>query len=164
MRWRKTRTRSNYPCNIWVGDIVTAGSKNIDSNSTSLSGTKTYTENGYDLKLESISRVYDKCYDDLGNSCLKLGSSSKAGTFDITVADNVTKFIIRVKGYKSSKSIISVNGTNTTINANSSTTTVNGQCLEIEVDTSTNKTVSITTVTGGWRIAIDSIEFVGIPA
>ena len=116
----------------------------------------TETVNGYTLTLNSPAKVYKDCLDAKGNGSLKLGSSSAAGSFSFTVPDEITKVIIHVAGYKDNTAKVKVNGGETqTI----STLSDNGEYTAIEVDTSVNKTVSFTTVSGGYRAMINSIVF-----
>ena len=122
-----------------------------------LGATKTYTENGYDLALTGMSKVYAPAYDATGNSCIKLGTSKLTGTLSFTVANDVDKVIINIAGYKAATS------TNLTINGQSynvTTASNNGEYTAITIDTSTTKTITLTTVT--YRAMIDSIVFIGI--
>ena len=122
-----------------------------------LGATKTYTENGYDLALTGMSKVYAPAYDATGNSCIKLGTSKLTGTLSFTVANDVDKVIINIAGYKAATS------TNLTINDQSynvTTASNNGEYTAITIDTSTTKTITLTTVT--YRAMIDSIVFIGI--
>ena len=119
--------------------------------------TYTETKNGYTLTLSSMSNVYTGARDAKGNSCIKLGASSKAGSFSFTVSDDVSKVIIYVAQYKTNTTKVSVNGTSYTI----TTASNNGAYTAIEVDTSTTKTVTFTTVSGGYRAMVNTIEFIG---
>ena len=125
-----------------------------------LGATASYTENGYTLDLTNMSKVYGPAYDATGNSCLKLGTSKVVGTFTFVVSENVTGVVINVAKYKANTTKISVNGTEYTLTNNSN----DGAYDEIVVDTSENKTVTLTTVSGGVRCMIDSIAFVGTAA
>lgn len=125
-----------------------------------LGASKSYSEGGYTLALTGMSKVYGPAYDAKGNSCIKLGTSKVVGAFSFTVADNVTSVIIRVAKYKANTTKISVNGTAYTINGASN----DGAYDEIVVDTTTTKTVSFTTVSGGVRAMINSITFKGAAA
>lgn len=122
---------------------------------------KDFTSGDYTLSLTEASKVSDGANDATGKSCLKLGTSSVVGSFVFTVSDEVTKVKIYVAGYKANTAQISVNGGDTqTI----STCSNNGEYTEIEVDTTTNKTVSFTTVASGYRVMIDKIVFMGTVA
>ena len=103
------------------------------------------------------AQMYRKACDAKGNSCIKLGSSKNAGGFSFTVADDVTKVIIYVAGYKGNNAKIKVNDTVYTI----STLSDNGKYTAIEIDTSTTRTVTVTTVSGGLRAMVNTIEFIG---
>lgn len=116
----------------------------------------TETAGDYTLTLNSSSKVYDGSYDAKGNACLKLGTSKAAGSFSFTVADDVTKVVIYVAGYKKNAGKVQINGGDVqTI----STTSANGEYTAIEIDTTTNKTVTFTTASGGYRVKINTIEW-----
>ena len=118
----------------------------------------TYTEDDgeYTLSLTGGSKMYPSSYDAKGNSCIKLGSGSAAGKFSFTVPDDIVKVIISVAGYKANTAKISVNGgTAQTI----STVSNNGEYTNVTIDTSTTKTVSFTTVSGGYRAMVNTITF-----
>ena len=129
-----------------------------DGNTTAIT-TYNETNNGYSLSLTDLSKVYQSATDSKGQSCLKLGSGSAAGKFTFIVPANVTKVIIYVAQYKANATKIKVNNVSYTITTASSS----GAYTAIEVDTSTNKTVSFTTVSGGYRAMVNTIEFIGLP-
>ena len=114
------------------------------------------TASGYTLTLESLSKVYKNARDAKGNSALKLGTTKAAGSFSFTVPDDVGSVVIEVAKYKSNAAKIKVNDTDYTISSASD----NGVYDEITVDTTTNKTVNFTTVSGGYRCMINSITYV----
>ena len=116
------------------------------------------TDGDYTLSITDGSKLYPNSYDAKGNSALKLGASS-AGTFTFTVPnDGVTKVIIYVAGYKANTAKVQINGGDTiTVSEQLSN---NGEYQAIEVDVTSNKTVIFTTVSGGYRCMINSIEFV----
>ena len=116
------------------------------------------TNNGYTLTLSSMTNVYTGARDAKGNSCIKLGASSKVGGFTFTVPENVTKVVIYVAQYKANTTKVTVNGTTHTITSASN----NGAYTSIEIDTTNTKTVSLTTVSGGYRAMINTIEFIGL--
>ena len=130
----------------------------VDGNS--LGTSKTYTEGTDSLTLTGLSSVYGPAYDAKGNSCIKLGTSSKTGSFSFTVGENVTEVRIYVAKYKANTSKITVNGTAYTLTNNSN----DGLYDVIVVDTTTVKTVTFATVSGGVRCMVNAIEFVGTPA
>lgn len=121
------------------------------------SSASSYSESnsGYTLTLSNLTNVYKNARDAKGNSCLKLGAGSKAGSFSFTVPDDVEKVILKVAQYKANTTKITVNSTSYTITTASS----NGAYTDIEVDTSSTKTVSLTTVSGGYRAMLNTIEF-----
>lgn len=111
---------------------------------------------GYELAITNMVQGYVGAYDDLGNSCLKFGSSKKVGSFSFTVPSDVDYVIIKVACYKKNTTKIVINGGSpVTINSLSN----NGEYDEIKVDTSTNKTINFTTVSKATRCMIDSIAY-----
>ena len=126
--------------------------------SSKFSNGKSYTVNGYTLKFTSATNCYDGGRDAKGNSCMKMGTSSAAGSFTVTVPDNVTEVVIYVAQYKANTTKISVNG-----GAAQTITTAsnNGAYTAIVIDTSVNKTFTFATVSGGVRCMIDTIVFNG---
>ena len=117
--------------------------------------TYTETKDGYTLSISGGSKMYAGSFDAKGNSALKLGTGSVAGSFEFTVPADVTEVIIYVAQYKANTTKISVNGVAYTI----TTASNDGAYTEIKVDTTTNKKVSFTTVSGGYRCMINTIEF-----
>ena len=116
------------------------------------------TVNGYTLSITGGTNMYTGARDAKGNSALKLGASSKAGSFTFTVPDDVTEVVIYVAKYKSNTTKISINGgTTQTLTKNSN----DGAYDIITIDTSTNKTVTLSTVSGGYRAMVNTIEFNG---
>ena len=118
----------------------------------------TYEENGFTLTLTGLCSVYGNARDEMGNSCIKLGTGSLVGEFSFTVPENVVKAIIYVAGYKANDSKISVNGVEYGI----TTCSNDGEYTAIEVDTTETKTVSFTTVEfkDESRCMINTISFV----
>lgn len=123
------------------------------------SGKSTYSEtvNGIKLDISSGTNFYTGARDAKGNSCFKLGTSSKTGSFKINVPSNVTEVVIYVAKYKSNTTKISVNNVAYTLTKNSN----NGEYDAIKIDTTTNKTITFTTVSGGVRAMVNTIEFNG---
>ena len=123
-----------------------------------LGTSKTYTVGSYSLALTGISKVYGGAYDAKGNSCIKLGTSSVVGTFTFTVPENVTEVVIYAAKYKAKTSKVSVNGTTYTLTNSSN----DGAYDVITVDTTTTKTITFTTVSGGARAMVNTIIFNGL--
>ena len=134
-----------------LGDDGTASHKDGSAAKT----TYTETNNGYTLNIANGSKMYPSSYDAKGNSCIKFGSSSAAGSCSFTVPDDVVLVKIYIAKYKSNKTIVTVNGTEYTLEKNSN----DGAYDIITVDTSSNKTVSFTTVSGSPRAMMNTIEF-----
>ena len=116
----------------------------------------TETANGYTLTLENLVKVYGPAYDALGNSCIKLGTSSAIGSFSFTVPEDIIEVQIEAAMYKAKSTKVTVNGTETTLTGSSN----DGAYTVLTVDTSVNKTVSFATVSGNCRTMINSITWV----
>lgn len=122
------------------------------------SGTYEETVNGYTLTITNPSKVYKNSYDALGNACLKLGTSSVAGSFEFTVPAEVNKVIIYAAGYKAKDASVSVNGGAPIVLKGRSG---QGTYDAVEVDTTTNKTVKFEVVSGN-RCKVSAIAFCGV--
>ena len=128
------------------------------SDGTSNQSVATYSEtvDGYTLKIQSGEKMYTGARDATGNGCLKFGTSKVVGSCQFTVPDDVTSVVLHVAKYKTNTAKVTVNGTTYTLTKNSD----DGEYDEITVDTRTNKTVTLTTVSGGLRAMLNSIKFV----
>ena len=127
----------------------------VDGND--LGTSKSYTVDGYTLNLTGMSKVYGSAYDAMGNSCIKLGTSSVTAKFSFAVPADVNQVIIYVAGYKANKASVLVNGTTYAI----SSTSNNGVYTEVIIDTSVTKTISFATnSTPDERAMINTIVFV----
>ena len=133
---------------------LTASGKHSDGSRTAITE---YSEsnNGYTLELNEPSAVYKSAKDDKGFGCLKLGKNEEAGTCSFTVSDDINLVIIYIAKYKINKTIVIINGETTTLTKNSN----DGEYDIIEVDTSSEKTVTITTDKGGYRAMLNTIKF-----
>lgn len=118
--------------------------------------TYTETDNGYTLNITNGDKMYPESYDAMGNSCIKFGSSA-TGSMTFTVPANVTQVKLYVAKYKAYNTKVDVNGTAYTITNSSN----DGLYNEITVDTSSSKTVSFATATGGLIAMLNTIEFIG---
>ena len=123
---------------------------------TDIGASKSYTVDGYTLALTGMSKVYNGARDAKGNSCLKLGTGSVAATLSFNVPDGVSEVIILIAKYKSNTAKVDINGTTYTLTKNSN----DGMYDEIVIDTSATKTVTLKTLSGGYRSMINSIAFV----
>ena len=117
--------------------------------------THSETVNGYTLSITGGTKMYTGARDAKGNSCIKLGTGSAAGSFSLTVPDDVTSVIINVAAYKAKTATVTVNGTATKLTTKSD----NGAYDAITVDTTRTKTVSFA-VTSGYRAMVNSIKFI----
>lgn len=116
----------------------------------------TETVDGYTLTLTGGSKMYTGAIDATGNGCIKLGTSKATGGFSFTVPENITSAVIHAGKYKANTTKMTVNGTDYTLESSSD----DGAYDEITVDTTSTKTVTLTTVTGGVRAMINTIEYV----
>ena len=116
----------------------------------------TETVDDYTLSITSGTTFYTGARDAKGNSCFKLGTGKNAGSFVFTVPTDVTSVVIYAAKYKANTSKINVNGTEYTLTKNSN----DGAYDEITVDTSSTKTISVTTVSGGLRCMINTITYI----
>ncbi len=123
-----------------------------DGNSTT---SKTYTDGKYSLNITGGTQFYAGAFDEKGNSCLKLGSGSSIGSFTFTVPSDVTSVTFYVAKYKAKASAVTVNDEKFTPTGSSN----DGAYEEFTVDTTTQKTVTVSTVSGSTRVMIDKIVF-----
>ena len=113
------------------------------------------TNGAYTLTFDSLSKVYSPAYDALGNSCIKLGTSSGVASFSFTVGADVEYVIINVAQYKTNATKVVVNGVTYTI----TTASNSGEYTPIKIDTTAIKTITLDTVSGANRAMINSIAF-----
>ena len=118
--------------------------------------THSETVDGYTLSITGGTKMYTGARDAKGNSCIKLGTTSAAGSFTISsIPDNVTAVVIAVAAYKAKTATMNINGTTTTLTCKSD----NGQYDQITVDTTSTKSISVK-VSSGYRAMVNSITFV----
>ena len=121
-----------------------------------------YTDGTYTLNW-TVSNVYKNARDAVGNSCIKLGKggSGNHATLTITVPDNVTEVVVYVARYKSyDQGAVVINGETHEI----STLSDNGEYTAITIDTTTTKTIELTTGTNNDTVRVamlNTIEFIG---
>ena len=154
----KTETLAtfNFGANVDVSALAD-DKKHNDGKPVAEEG-KTYTEGNYSLTIPgNSSKVYEGANDKVGNSCIKMGTSSVAGEFSFTVGADVNQVVIKIAGYKKNAAKVSVNGVEYTVEKQSEV----GEYMEITVDTSETKTVTVKTLAGGLRAMIDSITYKG---
>lgn len=114
------------------------------------------TVSGYTLSISAGSNFYTGAIDAQGNSCLKLGTSSKVGTFTITVPTGVKKVVIYVSGYKAKTSKYTVNGGDVKTATKKSN---DGEYEAVEITVPEDGKIVFATVSGATRIMINTIEF-----
>ena len=116
----------------------------------------TETVDGYTLSITDGTNMYTGARDAKGNSCLKLGASSKAASFNFTVPSDIVEVVIHIGKYKANTTKISINnGTTQTLTKSSN----DGEYDAITVDTSSTKTITLNTLSGGYRAMVNTIEF-----
>ncbi len=125
---------------------------------SSISGNKDFTSGTYTLTVTDPVKVSSGARDALGNSCLKLGTGSATASFSFTVGEDVKYVVIKVAKYKSNASVIDINGTQHTLTKNSN----DGEYDEIVIDTTTTKTITVTTTDSGKRAMINSITYLSV--
>ena len=119
----------------------------------------TETVDGHTLNITGGSKMYTGARDAKGNSCLKFGTKSVAGSCTINVPPEVTSVVIYVAAYKTNNASVKINnGTATTLTNKSD----NGTYDAITVDTSETKTISFA-ISSGNRAMMNGIDFI-IPA
>ena len=120
----------------------------------------TYSETyyGYTLNITDGAKMYPGSYDAKGNGSIKLGTGDTAGGFTFTVPEEVTEVVIYVAKYKANATEVKINGEAHTLTKNSN----DGEYDEIAIDTTTTKTITVTTVSGGYRAMVNTIVFKGI--
>ena len=121
---------------------------------------KSFTDGNYTLNLTDLYKVYTGACDLMGNSCIKVGTGKETGKISFTVPDDVVEVVLHIAQYKIKTSKVSINGTDYNINTSSN----DGIYTAITIDTSSTKTVNLTTVSGATRVMINTIEFIGAPA
>lgn len=121
----------------------------------------TYTEEDgkYTLSITGGTKMYTGAIDAIGNSCIKFGTKSAAGSMSFTVPSDVTEVVLRVGNYKENTAKIKVNGTDHTLTQNSDS----GAYDAITVNTSSAKAISFTTASGGYRAMLNTIEYYSDP-
>ena len=124
-----------------------------DNNTATAS--QSWTEGAATLKMSGGTKVYLGCRDAKGNSCLKFGTGSAAGSCTFTVDDDVTSVVIKIAKYKTNTAKLTINGASYTLTKNSN----DGAYDEIVIATTATKTISITTVSGGYRCMLNSITY-----
>ena len=146
--------------NVGAEDTVITFNLGSDgtANKETTSSKTTYSEtvDGYTLSITGGDKMYPACTDATGKGCIKFGSSKAVGKCSFTVPADVTTVKLHVAKYKANTSKVSVNGTTYTLSGSSNAGTYD----IITVDTSSTKTVNFTTVSGGVRAMLNTIEFI----
>ena len=151
---------SILPLSAFAADTTVVFELGANGTATHYDGTSatTYSETvgDYTLSITGGTKMYTGARDAKGNSCLKLGTGSAAGSFTISnIPDDVTAVVIAVAAYKAKTATMNINGTTTTLTTKSD----NGQYDQITVDTTSTKSISVK-VSSGYRAMVNSITFV----
>ena len=143
-----------------VFDFGENGAAGTHADGNDIGTTKTYTSNGFELVITDAYKAFDGGFDKAGNSILKFGTSSVAGTITFVVPEGVNSVVIYAARYKAyaDNNMMLVNGELYVLNTNSD----DGQYEAFTIDTTTNKTVTIASTTDAAkpRFVINSIVFV----
>ena len=115
---------------------------------------KAYTDGDYTLTLSGVSKVFGEARDAMGNSALKLGTSSVVGSFTFIVPEDVVSVDLHIAKYKVRESKITVNGGEAVVLTKNSD---DGEYDVITVDTSEIKTVTVSTATGATRVMVNTV-------
>ena len=157
-------------CGEEYGELLEAGEPqsvalfelgaNGSATHTDGSGKTSYSEtiDGYTLSISNGTNMYTGARDAKGNSCIKFGTSSKVGSMQFVVPDEVVKVVVYVAQYKANATKVTINGKTYTI----TTASNNGAYTAIEIDTSSTKTVKFATASGGVRCMLNTIEFLAV--
>ena len=122
-----------------------------------------FANNGYTLTVDAGNKVYTKGNDGNGRGFIKFGTTSVVGTLTFTVPSDVTRVELQLAGYKAKTSKYSVNG-GAAVEISKQASQTAGTASEydvVSVDTSSNKTVTIATVTGATRMVMFSVTYYG---
>lgn len=143
-----------------IFDFGANGTAGTHADGNDIGTSKTYTSGNYSLVITDALKAYDGGFDKAGNSILKLGTGSVAGTITFTVPANVNSVVIYAARYKNyaDNNMIVVNGVSYTLTKNSD----DGEYEAITVDTTTNKTVTVASTTDATkpRCVVNSIVWV----
>ena len=143
-----------------VFDFGANGTAGTHADGNDIGTSKEYISGNYTLVLTNALKAFDGGFDKAGNSILKFGTSSVAGTVTFVVPDEVTSVVVYAARYKAyaDNNIIVVNGTEYTLSKNSD----DGQYEAITIDTTTNKTVTIASSTSATkpRCVVNTIVWV----
>ena len=148
--------RSSEPALLVTFNLgANTAESNKDNNSATAS--KTYTEGDYKFAYTNGSKVYPDSYDAKGDCCIKFGTKSVVGSLTFTVPEDVTSVVLYLAKYKANTSKCDINGTVYTLTKSSN----DSQYDQITVDTTTNKTVTVKTVSGGVRMMMSRVDYYG---
>jgi len=128
----------------------------VDGNAISEGSGDTWTSGSYALTFTNFEKIYFGGKDETGIPFIKFGTSSVVGTLSFTVEDDVDYVVVKLSGYKAKTSKYTINGGEAVTLTKSSN---NGEYEEVTIDTSTNKTVTIATVSGAARMVMSEVAY-----
>ena len=136
-----------------LGDDGSGGSESSTAKSS-----YSETSGDYTFSFSDGSKVYPGSRDQKGNGSFKLGTGSVGASFSFTVPDDVVEVIVYVAA-RAKDVNVTINGISTTISVSEYSYT-NGVYYAFKVDTSSTKTVSLSTSKGSDpRAYVDKIEY-----
>ncbi len=119
------------------------------------SGTS-FTSGNYTLTFTDCTKVYSKGNDSAGTGFIKFGTSSLVGTLTFTVPEGVTKVELHLAKYKNNTSYYSING-GAAVQISNATPGYD----VVTVDTSSTKTITLSSTNDGKRMVLLSVLFYG---
>ena len=120
--------------------------------------TATYTDSGYTLSFTDYSKVFAGGWDTYNKGFIKFGTSSVVGTLTFTVPDDVTSVELHLAKYKTNTTKYSINGGDAVALTKSAN---DGEYDVVTVDTTENKTITLSTVSGGVRMVMYAVIYKG---
>ena len=128
-----------------------------------LGSNTSFTADGYTLTFTNCTKVYQEGNDAAGRGFIKFGTSSEIGSLTFTVPNDVTRVELQLAGYKAKTSKYSING-GAAVQITKQASTAAGTASPydvVSIDTSTEKTVTVATVSGAARMVMFSVIFYG---
>ncbi|MBE6942217.1 MAG: hypothetical protein E7455_08050, partial [Ruminococcaceae bacterium] len=142
-------------------NFPTSSSTTSWNDGTEIKSEVSFTDGDYTLTFTNYSKVYQKANDANGVGFIKFGTSSVVGSLTFTVPEDVTRVELQLASYKANASKYSINGGTAAQIAEVGTKTTIGTPDVVSIDTSSQKTVTVSTVSGGLRMVMVSVVFYG---
>ena len=142
-----------------VGNVTFDLGENKTGATESSAASTAYTEtvSGYTLTFTTMTNAYSAS-DASGNSCFKLGTSSKVGTIEFSVPENVVQVKFYVTGRQGKAGAVSINNA---APEKVNTLSNNSEYTVFYIDVTPGDTVTISSAanSGEYRLLINTIEF-----